>query len=772
MICSRQNQGACLPSGPTYFQQMQSGTIDDTHFGSGDLPIIGRIFHRAPNPKVRILSMVFISLVVLLTCGVANSVRGEAFVLDDIETFPLPQFTDQQSRTTKLIHYLIDKTHFLDVNLDNQLSEKILERYISALDPSRSFFLSQDIEEFSTVRHELDEHIRLGNIEAAFNIFHIYRNRVEKQMEFALLRLQEPFDFTLDENFTLNRENPQWAVSGAELDDHWRKRIKNDILNLRLSGKSEEGITDTLTRRYTHIARQTRQFTSEDVFRLFINSYVSTIEPHTSYYSPRGVENFKIHMRLSLEGIGAVLQTDEEYTLVKRIIPGGPADLSGILQPNDRIVGVGQTGDEIIDVIGWRLDDVVDMIRGPKESVVTLEILPADTGLNSETRTLSIKRDQINLEEQAASSQVIAVDSSFGKSRVGVITLPSFYSDFEGRRTNDPDYRSTTRDVRKLLHELAGQEISGLVMDLRGNGGGSLTEAISLTGLFIDEGPIVQVRHSTGRTKIDRDPDPGIIYEGPLAVLVDRHSASASEIFAGAIQDYNRGLVIGEPTFGKGTVQNLVNLNRLANSNMDLGQLKITVAQFFRVNGESTQYRGVIPDIIWPTSHQEAESGERQFDNAMPWKRITDIPYSRYQADMRQDILDKIIFEHQERIEENPDFIYALEIGMLNKTSRDRMHVSLSESNRKTDLSEQRLRLLEIENRKRQAKGEILIDSIEHLADGITASGNSGVDAFLHESGHILSDYANISNTALQGHPDAILVNQLDGMVPDIMGSN
>ena len=454
-------------------------------------------------------------------------------------------------------------------------------------------------------------------------------------------------------------------------------------------------------------------------------------------------------MRLSLEGIGAVLQTDNEYTKVRRVLPGGPADLAGELKAEDRIIGVAQGEEEIIDVIGWRLGDVVELIRGPTASIVRLEILPGGTEPDSHTRVISIQRDKINLEEQAAKKRILDIETQQGKSTIGVIDLPSFYVDFSGQKNNLPDYRSTTRDVRKLLGEFQEQGIDGLVIDLRGNGGGSLGEAVSLTGLFIAKGPVVQVRKTDGQVVVNRDPDPKIVYDGPLAVLVDRYSASASEIFAGAIQDYRRGLIIGEPTFGKGTVQNLVSLNRFVEDEGDLGQLKITIAQFFRINGDSTQHRGVIPDISWPTTGNSDSSGERAYENAIPWRQINSAAFRYFQDMPEAAVFDSVRGLHQQRIRQNPEFQFFMDIEKINEQSRNRKVITLNETTREREREQRNNQRLELENDMRQALGRAVVESMEMLEqereqqfkDAEEDRNAQEPDAYLRESGSILNDY-------------------------------
>ncbi|MGI9316232.1 MAG: carboxy terminal-processing peptidase [bacterium] len=669
----------------------------------------------------------------------------------DLEQTAVPASNAKQQRTLKLINYLIDKSHYRAVDLDDEFSAEVLDAYLEQLDPSKSFFLHSDIDQFSRLKAEFDDFIRDGTLKPAFAIFSIFRTRVEQRIEFALDRLEQEFNFSLDENYQLDREDAKWANNTEELNDLWRKRIKNDILGLRLAEKDDEEIRTTLNRRYTHIARRTRQFKSEDVFQSFVNAYVTSIEPHTSYFSPRASENFKINMRLSLEGIGAVLQTDNEYTLVRRIVPGGPADLGGLLKAEDRIVGVGQGNSELVDVIGWRLDDVVELIRGPKASTVKLEILPGESGLEGDTEVIEIVRDEIRLEEQAARKQILDVVTSSSEAKIGLIELPSFYVDFDGMHGGDSDYKSTTRDVRKLLLEFESEDIDGLVIDLRGNGGGALTEAIALTGLFIPQGPVVQVENSGGNVQIDRDPDPEIVYDGPLLVLVDGYSASASEIFAGAIQDYGRGLIIGEPTFGKGTVQNLVNLNRFARNDGDLGQLKVTIAQFFRINGDSTQFRGVTPDLIWPTSDPESEVGERSYDNAIPWRKITQAKYVPFSEGLSESILERARGQHAERIKNNPDFRYFMNVSEINRERREIKSVTLNEKARRGERKVRDTERLDLENGKRKALGQEIFVDISSLEDfekeeQKRTEDDRKPDAFVLESARILGDFIHFTD--------------------------
>jgi len=524
--------------------------------------------------------------------------------------------------------------HYKRTRLDDDLSSEIFDSYLELLDPNKIYFLAGDIETFERYRNGLDDALRHSDLLPAYEIFDIYVDRVLQRVTYARKRVQQPFDFNIDEFYEYDREDETWVSSTSELDELWRQRVKNDYLRLLLTDKESEAIVETLTERYDNLERRITELNTEDVFTFFMNAFAQSIEPHTAYLSARTSKNFEISMKLSLEGIGALLGRENEYTLISSVVPGGPADKDGRLAAGDRITAVGQGNDgKMVDVIGWRVDDVVDLIRGPKDTIVRLEVLPEDVSVSGPTSLIEIVRNEVKLEEQAAKSEIIEmpVEGSEDKVvKIGVIDLPVFYMDFNGRAQNKPDYRSSTRDVRRLIGELEEQGVTGIVIDLRNNGGGSLLEATTLTGLFIDKGPVVQVRNSSGRISLEEDVDPGMAWEGPLAVLVNRYSASASEIFAAAIQDYGRGVVIGEPTFGKGTVQSLLDLDDYAPSdNPGMGQLKITMAQFFRVNGGSTQNLGVEPDIRFPSFGDPQEYGERSMDNALPW---TSIDPARYET--------------------------------------------------------------------------------------------------------------------------------------------
>jgi carboxyl-terminal processing protease len=597
--------------------------------------------------------------------------------------------------------------HYKKTRLDDDLSELIFDNYLKLLDPNRIYFLQSDIDAFEPYRHQMDDALRHSDLLTAFEIFNRYSDRVLERVEYARKRVDEPFDFTIDEYYQYDREEEPWATTREELDELWRQRVKNDYLRLKLTDKEPEAIVETLNDRYDNLERRITELNADDVFQFFMNAFAASIEPHTAYLSARNSENFEISMKLSLEGIGALLGRENEYTNISRVVPGGPAARDGRLQAGDRITAIGQGNDgKLVDVIGWRIDDVVELIRGPKDTLVRLEVLPEDEPVGGATKVIDIVRDEVKLEEQAAQSEIIEIPAADGTGepvKVGVIDLPVFYLDFNGRAENRPDYRSSTRDVRRLIGELEEQGVAGIVIDLRNNGGGSLLEATTLTGLFIDRGPVVQVRNSSGRISLEEDVESGMAWEGPLAVLVNRYSASASEIFAAAIQDYGRGVVVGETTFGKGTVQSLLDLNDYASADRPgLGQLKLTMAQFFRVNGGSTQNRGVVPDIAFPSAGDPSDYGERSLDNALPWTRIDPARYESV-GDLSQ-LVAVAESRYRERVIDDQEFAWL----------RD----DIAEFNEHT--AEKRISLLESEGRERMARREAKKKARE-AADGTAA---------------------------------------------------
>jgi carboxyl-terminal processing protease len=649
-----------------------------------------------------------------------------------------PAATAAQLRATDLIARLLKGYHYRKVPLDDALSTAVFDRYLKALDPGKAYFLASDVEALSArYRLVLDDALRKPDLTPAFELFGRLRTRVTERSAHAISLLAKKPDFTVNERFELDRDQAAWASSVQELDELWRQRVKNDWLNLKLAGKKEAEIRDTLERRYRSLERNTNQFKSEDIFQLFINAYTETIEPHTAYFSPRSSENFRIRMSLSLEGIGAALASDNEYTVVKRVIPGGPAARSGQLRPEDRIVGVAQGYKTMVDVIGMRLDEVVEMIRGPKGSTVRLEVIP-NSAPEGPPRTVALVREEIRLEDQAARKSVFEVEGADRRYKIGVIRLPTFYTDFEARERGDGNFRSTSRDVRRLLDELRAEDVDGVVMDLRGNGGGSLSEATELTGLFIAAGPVVQVRDADGQLNVNNDPDPGMVYDGPLVVLVDRGSASASEIFAGAMQDYRRAIVVGETTYGKGTVQRLMDLDRYARGGESgMGQLKFTVAQFFRINGDSTQYRGVIPDLVFSGMQDDPDDGERALENALPFDAVR--PASYVVQSWADDVVPYALARHEKRARSDAGLRWIAEEYAVRQENAKRKSVSLLESERRAQRDRQEQERLARLNRYRASRGMAALAKLEDLDEG-EAREKEEEAVFGREGARILAD--------------------------------
>ncbi len=634
---------------------------------------------------------------------------------------PLPD----QGKTASFTMYALTRMHYRSMPLDDALSEKIYKQYLDSVDGDKLFMTATDIAEFDVWRDQLDDAIRNRELDAPFTIFNRYVERVGERTAHVRELLKQGFDFTVDETYDYSRKDAQWAPDAAALDELWRMRVKNDWLRLKLAGKEDADIASTLDKRYQRFQERIGELDSEDVFQTFLNAYAMAIEPHTSYMAPRQADAFEITMSLSLEGIGAVLQREDEYVVIRSVVAGGPAEKAGI-KVGDRVFAVGQEADgAMTDVIGWRIDDAVKLIRGPKGSTVRLDVVPADAGIDSQPNRIAIVRDRIKLEDQAAKKRVIEVGKGLDARRIGVIELPTFYQDFDARRRGDADYRSATRDVAKLLEELKADKVDGVVIDLRNNGGGSLAEATELTGLFIDQGPVVQVRNAQGRVEVERDRRPGQSWDGPLAVIVNRVSASASEIFAAAIQDYGRGLVIGEPTYGKGTVQNLIDLDHLSGGGEQArhGQLKFTVAQFFRIDGGSTQLRGVEPDIQFPITYDAEDFGESVYDNALPWAQIPAADYERI-ADFAG-IVPQLRANHELRIRDNQEFQFWQEDLDEFRKQRKRTSVSLLESDRRQerDAQEEKRKL------RQQARVELGLVEPESLDDEDSEAGDDGLQA-------------------------------------------
>jgi carboxyl-terminal processing protease len=618
--------------------------------------------------------------------GLLLAIAPSAYALDS-GSRPVLSPLQNQAQAANLSAQFLARYAYKPVPLDDALSARIMDRFIKSLDPDRSFFLQADIDGFMADKTKIDDAIAREDLKIPFSIFNVYSQRVVDRITYARKLLNQNFDFSVQEDYSLARDQEPWPQSEAQVDDLWRKRVKGDWLRLKLAGQTDATIRDTLEKRYKNTLERVYTYKSEDVFQSFMGAYTTSVDPHTDYFGAAASADFDISMKLSLVGIGAVLQERDGYTTIRELVPGGPAQLSTKLSVGDRIIGVGQGSDGAVkEVVGSRLDEVVQMIRGAKDSIVRLDILPADAGETGSHRLISLVRDKISLEKQAAQKTILSVEDRGMTRRIGVIALPAFYEDFEARRKGDKDYRSASRDVAKLLGELKQDKVDGVLIDLRDNGGGSLDEAIDLTGLFVGKGPVVQQRNAEGKIKVESDDLPAPVWAGPVGVLINRGSASASEIFAAAIQDYGRGVIVGEPSFGKGTVQTVVDLDQVAHSSKPkFGQLKLTIAQFFRVNGGTTQLRGVVPDISFPGLSDPKTLGELSYDNALPWDQIKPAKFTA--AGSMTALLPQLQGLHDARVGTDADFQRFVKDAAELKAQREKRSVSLNEGERRRELA-------------------------------------------------------------------------------------
>ena len=678
----------------------------------------------------RIIYLLVIS-VVTATVAFSNSEQKELLPIEP------------EAKQTKLFREIVTElasTHYATLEIDNALSEDYLNNYIDRLDSSKRFFMASDIEEFQQWQHKLDDLAKRGDISAGFYIYNRLRDRATKRLQDSIDLLKSKpfkFDFKLDESIVIDADQRQWFSNSEQADDFWRIAMKDSIIRLILSGKDRQEARELLIKRYKALYNQYAQRNSKDVFQQYVNAFASLYDPHSSYFTPRSSENFQINMSLSLEGIGAQLTTEDEFTEVVDVITGGPADVQGILKPKDKIVGVAQGDEDIVDVIGWRIDDVVDLIRGEKGSVVRLEIISG----SSTNKIISIVRDTVKLEEKSAQSEIITIRNQGRDFKIGVIEIPTFYMDFEAYRQRDPDYRSTSRDVRRLLQELKEQSVDGIVLDLRNNGGGSLYEATALTDLFIGYGPVVQIRDADQKIHRNQRAKRPAYYDGPMIVMINRLSASASEIFAGAMQDYGRALIVGSQSYGKGTVQTM--------SELSSGLLKYTISKFYRVSGDSTQHRGILPDIALPAIFDAEEIGESHLETALPWDQIHSVPHQQFTV--LNQLVRPLTTAHKQRAYKEHNFVSLAEQLELNKQwdNQDRLTVNLEDRRTRDDKLNQSL--LAIENtRRKAAKKETYKDmqaweSAQEAEDELDkdekpSKPTAESDPYLNETGFILSD--------------------------------
>jgi len=655
---------------------------------------------------------------------------GNVFAADTItraDQIPQLHQEPQHATVSERVTSRFTRSHYRQFDLDKDFSAKIFARYLNLLDYNHNVLLASDVAQYDTKKTTLGDELKSGQLNVFYDLYNLAQKRRFERYQYALTVLQKPMDFSGNDTIDIDRSKAPWPQTTAELNQLWDAKVKYDELSLKLTGKEEKEIREVLTKRYQFAIRRLAQSNSEDVFQLAMTAFAREIDPHTSYLSPRNTDQFNTEMSLSLEGIGAVLQMDDDYTVINSMVAGGPAAKSKAITVGDRIVGVGQPGKPIQDVIGWRLDDVVAQIKGPKGSKVRLEILPAGKG--TKTRIITLTREKIRLEDRAVKMSVHNV----GKEKVGVLDIPGFYV-------------GLTDDVKVQLQKLQKQNIDSIVIDLRTNGGGALTEAVSLSGLFIPSGPVVQVRDNNGKVRQDSDTDGVVYYKGPLVVLVDRFSASASEIFAAAMQDYGRALIVGEPTFGKGTVQQYRSLNRIYDQMLRpewpaLGSITYTIQKFYRVNGGSTQRKGVTPDLLMPTGVEAVETGEKFEDNALPWDSIDAATYTRT-GDVKP-LIPQLLKDHQDRIAKDMEFQYILkDIARFNAMKEKRNIISLNLAEREKENREDDALRLERINARFKQQGKKPLAKLEDLPKDYKEP-----DPYLDETVNIANDLAHLEKS-------------------------
>jgi carboxyl-terminal processing protease len=658
------------------------------------------------------LTMISVSL--WLAVSSAQAVQPEV----SEEQLPILSPESQHATAAKRVAFRFTRFHYKHINLNDEFSQRIFDRYIESLDFNRNIFTQADIDSFKTDAISLDDQLKDGENDVAFAVYNLSVKRRFERYQYALSLLDQELNFDSDETIELDRSEAQWPADEAELNELWRQRVKYDALNLALTGKEWSEVKTTLVKRYNNAVKRLTQTHSEDVFQLYMNAFSREVDPHTSYLSPRSAEQFRSEMNLSLEGIGAVLQLQDDYTVINSLVVGGPASQSNQLTEGDRIVGVGQDGEEIVDIIGWRLDDVVQLIKGPKGTKVNLQILPE--GNDAKSHVVTIVRDKIRLEDRAVKSEVIELN---GK-KIGVLEVPSFYV-------------GLAEDTNKLIDQLKQQSIDGIIVDLRNNGGGALSEATALSGLFIDKGAIVQVRDSYGRVNVNNDTDGLISYDGPMTVLINRYSASASEIFAAALQDYGRAIILGENSYGKGTVQQHRSLNNIYDVfDNELGYVQYTIQKFYRINGGSTQNKGVIPDILFPTAIDPSATGESVEDNALPWDSIDRVEYATLHN--YQPLIASLTSAHKQRIQDDLEFSFIAQDIATYQLAKDENSASLNLVERKQELDDLDAKKLERANLRRVAKGEKPYATLDDIPKDYSAP-----DAYLNEAVAITVDMVN-----------------------------
>ncbi|QMW03051.1 carboxy terminal-processing peptidase [Spirosoma foliorum] len=641
-----------------------------------------------------------------------------------------------QEKVEALVAKILTQYHYRKVRLNDSLSSVVWDNYLKELDGNKTYLLASDVASFEKYRYQIDEALVNGDLTAAFDLYNVFRKRYQERSAFIKEQIKKPFSFTEDESFNTDREKAAWPKTVEEQNDLWRKILKNQELELKLGNRKDSVVVATMTQRYANLDKAYNRIKSADVFQIYMNSFAEALDPHTNYFSPTNADRFNQEMSQSLEGIGAMLQEDGEYIKITSVLPGGPAFKSNLVKVNDKIAGVAQ-GDNgpMVNTMNWQVDEVVKLIKGPKGTVVRLQVVSPNALAGAPPKEIRLVREKIKLEDQRAKKEVIEVTDNGKTFKIGVINVPMFYRDFEGARKREEGFSSTTSDVKKFIDSLKAEKVAGIVIDLRDDGGGSLTEAINLTGLFIPKGPVVQVRESNGETEVYTDPDPSVTYDGPLAVLVNRFSASASEIFAAAIQDYKRGIIVGGQTFGKGTVQTLIDLNQwLPKEPEKVGQVKMTIQKFYRINGSSTQHKGVTPDIQFPSAFSAEEYGESSQPSALPWDQINSTRYEQSHG-LDDKILARLRDRFDQRLKSDPELKQLAQDLADFKKAKENTVVSLQESKRRKEREEA--------ERKRAAANKVSQASapIDETGTPSPNAPKKKKDLYLNEAGLVLADY-------------------------------
>ena len=649
---------------------------------------------------------------------------------------------EKQIEVSRQVASLIANYNYKKVPIGDSLSRLIFDNYLKSLDDNRVYFFEKEVNEFKENRDLMDDQMVMGDLESAYHMFNIYLERYVNRIQFMIAQLPTiAFDFTKNESLVYNREKLPFMQTQEEMDAYWIQRLKYDLLNLKLAGTEEAKSKETLKKRYENLLSQIAKIESYDAFQSLMTAYAESIDPHTNYFNPNNAAKFNIDMARSLEGIGATLKFENDFVMVAAVVPGGPADKSGQIAIDDKFIAVAQGDGEFVDIVGWRIDNAIQLIRGAKGTTVRLKIVSKGQDI-ANPKIISIVREKIVLQDQSAKKEIKTIQSNGKNIKIGIIDIPAFYADFKAYQAGDVNYKSTTRDVKLIVDSLKAAKVDAIVVDLRSNGGGSLMEAIDLTGLFLKQGPVVQVRDTKNKIEVGEDDDPSILWDGPMAVLIDRFSASASEIFAAAIQDYGRGIIIGTQSYGKGTVQNSIDLDQMmgegaskviGNTNK-FGQINLTIAKFYRINGSSTQHKGVSPDIAFPMVFSADKYGESAEPAALPWDEIKRSNYKTLAniAPIKRVLIEK----HDKRMKGNKDFEYLLADIKELKLRDAETSATLNEVIAKKERDEKEAESLERDNEKRLARGLAPIKKGEPKPKSEKA-----FDFMLEESCLIVGDY-------------------------------